>query len=223
MAAFASRARKVGMCSVGLATDPTYRALGQGGLTYRSQCARISFRLIQASGSRAILDATGAETLADGQFLALLDRPGLVQGMSANPSDEELVGYLGQRRLADVTRPAWLTGAAGEHNNPTSLLPTGQPPTTSHNWLLTSPGFAVATRQHSSQPVATSGEAPPFALPLDATRPPTPEEQTYIRQLYEETQSKNEVCRTLYGFKDGKTYRWVSLALEGGDTAVSAS
>jgi hypothetical protein len=94
LTAFASRARKVGMCSLGLATDPTYRALGQGGLNYRSQCGRISFRMFQAAGSRAILDQNGAEQLEESQFLALLDKPGVQTGVAANPDDDELARYL---------------------------------------------------------------------------------------------------------------------------------
>jgi hypothetical protein len=108
VAAFASRARKVGMCSVGLATDPTYRALGQGGLTYRSQCARISFRVMQAASSRAILDEGGAEALADGQFMALLASPGVVHGVTANPSDEELRSYLARNPAQTLAPPDWL-------------------------------------------------------------------------------------------------------------------
>jgi hypothetical protein len=41
LAAFASRARKVGMGSIGLATDPTFRALGQGGLSKNSICREL--------------------------------------------------------------------------------------------------------------------------------------------------------------------------------------
>jgi hypothetical protein len=111
LTAFASRARKVGMCSLGLATDPTYRALGQGGLNYRSQCGRISFRMFQASGSRAILDQNGAEQLEESQFLALLDKPGVQTGVAANPSDDELSRYLDrQTRQSGATglTPRWL-------------------------------------------------------------------------------------------------------------------
>jgi hypothetical protein len=68
------------MSSIGLATDPTYRALDQGGSKYRSQCGRVVFRMMQAASSRAILDEGGAEDLAEGQFLALLDQPGLPRG-----------------------------------------------------------------------------------------------------------------------------------------------
>ena len=112
IAAFASRARKVGMCSIGLATDPTYRALGQGGLNYRTQCARVSFRVMQSSGSRAILDETGAESLEQGQFMALLGEPGVVRGMTANPSDEELRSYLAYNQATALPPPAWLETAS---------------------------------------------------------------------------------------------------------------
>jgi hypothetical protein len=114
LTAFASRARKVGMCSLGLATDPTYRALGQGGLNYRSQCGRISFRMFQAAGSRAILDQNGAEQLEESQFLALLDKPGVQTGVAANPDDDELARYLHrQARQSGATglTPRWLPAA----------------------------------------------------------------------------------------------------------------
>jgi DNA segregation ATPase FtsK/SpoIIIE-like protein len=112
IAAFASRARKVGMCSIGLATDPTYRALGQGGLNYRTQCARVSFRMMQSSGSRAILDESGAETLEEGQFMALLGEPRVVRGMTANPSDEELRSYLAYNQAPVLPPPTWLETVA---------------------------------------------------------------------------------------------------------------
>jgi hypothetical protein len=111
LAAFASRARKVGMSSVALATDPTYRVLGQGGLTYRSQCARLTFRMREPGGSRAMLDRQGAETLADGHFLALLDAPELVQGTAAKPDDEELRHYLDAQPLRAYPHPSGWKGS----------------------------------------------------------------------------------------------------------------
>jgi hypothetical protein len=252
LAAFASRARKVGMSSVALATDPTYRALGQGGLNYRSQCGRVSFRMIQAAGSRAILDEKGAEALSDGAFMALLDRPGVVTGMAANPSDDELRNYLRQQPATPLAQPLWLPATTG-HNHPTTghnHLTTGHNhPTTGHNQFTTDiqpPIIQLTTSYNRSQPpnnhlqpahnhsqpaqlvvqpVATGCNQPqppilsqpqPVAttLPLSATRPPTPAERRYIRQLYGEMGSKNGVCRQVYGFKDGKVYGWVSAAIE---------
>jgi hypothetical protein len=125
LTAFASRARKVGMCSLGLATDPTYRALGQGGLNYRSQCGRISFRMFQAAGSRAILDQNGAEQLEESHFLALLDRPGVQQGVAANPDDNELVSYLQVQTSREYQHPQWLPvlNAGRGTGRPISNLP----------------------------------------------------------------------------------------------------
>jgi hypothetical protein len=110
LTAFASRARKVGMCSLGLATDPTYRALGQGGLNYRSQCGRISFRMFQSAGSRAILDQNGAEQLEENQFLALLSEPGVRAGVAANPGDGQLARYLARQAAVVRLPPRWLPG-----------------------------------------------------------------------------------------------------------------
>ncbi|MCP4995920.1 MAG: hypothetical protein GY934_19405, partial [Gammaproteobacteria bacterium] len=108
LATYASRARKLSMGSIGALTDPTYRILGTG-LNWREQCnARISFRVAKANVSRAVLDTDGAETLAEGQFLAMLGNHGLVRGVSANPGDADLAAYLGQHRVQPVTRQDWL-------------------------------------------------------------------------------------------------------------------
>jgi hypothetical protein len=172
LTAFASRARKVGMCSLGLATDPTYRALGQGGLNYRSQCGRISFRVFQAAGSRAILDQNGAEQLEGNQFLALLDKPGVQPGVAANPSDDELSRYLDRQ-----TRQS---GAAG-------LTP---------RWLPASVSRQVATplpidrlSAGSSQPSGQHGSPQSGPQPVDnqsPTRqvgPQPPHNQSLTRQV----------------------------------------
>lgn len=209
LAAFASRARKVGMSSVALATDPTYRALGQGGLNYRSQCGRLSFRMMQSSGSRAILDESGAETLGDGAFMALLNQPGVVHGMAANPTDDELRSYLHQQPATRLQQPVWLPATTGHNQTTTSV----QPLTTSHNHQQ--PPQPVATSTTAQQPRFQPQPQPVVAsLPLDATRPPTDFERDFIRQMYGEMQSKNAVCKHAYGFKDGKTYGWVSAAID---------
>jgi hypothetical protein len=231
LAAFASRARKVGMGSIGLATDPTYRALGQGGLNYRSQCGRVVFRMMQAAGSRAILDEGGAEALAEGQFLALLDQPGLLRGAAANPGDRDLTTYLESQQMAPIGDPGWLlkalpdngsshvvsppiirpelrTSSTTSHNRP-------QPDTTTYNWLQ-----PVATGHNqrqpgtlAAQPVVQPTVATP-ALPLDATRPPNSDEQALIRRMHADGLSKNQICRKIYGFKDGRTFSYVSSVID---------
>ncbi len=211
LAAFASRARKVGMCSLGLATDPTYRALGQGGLNYRSQCGRISFRMMQAASSRAVLDAGGAETLQAGQFMALLDQPGVMWGMSANPSDAELTAYLTRNPVQALPPPTWLSPLLSAARQPLQPAPTG---TTTPNQLQPVAAVAANATTHAQTP------QPPAQpqLPLDTLRSPTAVERAYMRRLYVDGLSKNGVCRAVYGFKDGKRYAWVSAALEEGES-----
>lgn len=108
LAAYASRARKLSMGSIGALTDPTYRVLGPG-LNWREQCtARITFRVAKAAVSRAVLDTNGAEQLEDGQFLAMLGNPNLIQGMATNPTDEELIAYLSQNPPPAPQLPDWI-------------------------------------------------------------------------------------------------------------------
>ena len=173
LTAFASRARKVGMSSMGLATDPTYRALGQGGLNYRSQCGRISFRMFQAAGSRAILDQNGAEQLEESQFLALLDAPGVQEGVAANPSDADLASYLTQRgHVAPCPAPYWLpalpdgqAGGGGAGNPTQDQSPVVAAPYISGQ--LTAAG-AVGQPPTYQPPAAPSRLATDLALSLDA-------------------------------------------------------
>jgi hypothetical protein len=67
--------------------------------------------MMQSSGSRAIFDESGAETLEQGQFMALLGEPRVVRGMSANPSDEELQAYLVHNQAPVLPPPTWLETA----------------------------------------------------------------------------------------------------------------
>ncbi len=108
LATYASRTRKLGMGSIGALTDPTYRVLGHG-LTWREQCtARMTFRVAKTAVSRAVLDSGGAENLEEGQFLAMLGTPQLIRGVAPNPTDEELITYLGTHPVSTTNRPEWL-------------------------------------------------------------------------------------------------------------------
>ena len=49
---------------------------------------------------------------------------------------------------------------------------------------------------------------------LDCSKPPTVEERAYLRQLFQQLGSKNQVCNAAYGYKNGKVYQWVTEALE---------
>ena len=219
------------MSSIGLATDPTYRALDQGGLNYRSQCGRVVFRMLQAASSRAILDEGDAEDLAEGQFLALLDQPGLLRGAAANTGDHELTAYLQSQSMTPISDFDWLLTAlpdnvAGQIVSPPIIRPELQasvttshnrlqPDATDHNWLQ-----PVATNDNwrqpdilAAQPVALPA-VPALSLPLDATRPPNSDEQAAIQQMCADGLSKNQICKELYGFKDRRTFRYVSVVLE---------
>ena len=144
-AAFASRARKLAMGSIGALTDPTYRILGDG-LNWREQCnARITFRVAKVNISRAVLDSEGAEALNEGQFLAMLGTPDLVQGVAAHPHDEDLIQFISQQLTPPLQQPEWLRPFI----DPSHQLNGGQP--TPHN-LTTAPS-AVIAQPHSHLPI----------------------------------------------------------------------
>ena len=195
LATYASRARKLSMGSIGALTDPTYRILGPG-LNWREQCnARITFRVAKANISRAVLDTNGAEALAEGQFLAMLGSH-LERGTAANPSDRELDTYLTQHPVTPITGQDWL------------LIPEGAEPP--------EPLEPVQTSSHPLEPTFTPEPEPVLtpSLPYNHDQPPTAVQQQYMQQLYTGGLSKNRICRQVYGFKNGKTYAWVTEAVE---------
>lgn len=49
--------------------------------------------------------------------------------------------------------------------------------------------------------------------PFPSERPPTPTEQAYVRQLFTLGFSRNRICATVYGFKNGKVLGWINEAL----------
>jgi hypothetical protein len=74
--------------------------------------ARITFRVAKAAVSRAVLDQSGAESLEEGHFMAMLGTPELVAGIAANPSDEELKQYLDQHPPTPTRQLDWIQIAA---------------------------------------------------------------------------------------------------------------
>jgi hypothetical protein len=56
-------------------------------------------------------------------------------------------------------------------------------------------------------------------FPLPSNRPPSPAEASALRQLYEQTGSKNEVIRRAYGSKNGAILGYVNQALNEGGAA----
>lgn len=107
-----SKGRKMGIMFLAATTDPTYRTLARPGLIVRDNCARLVFRVRDASVSRAALDMTGAESLGVHQFIAQLDTAP-VKGVAFHPSDDELRELLATRVVPALPAPQWLL-TAGE-------------------------------------------------------------------------------------------------------------
>ena len=63
---------------------------------------------------------------------------------------------------------------------------------------------------------AVTGSAVSVTFPLPTNRPPSPVEALALRQLYQQTGSKNEVIRQAYGSKNGVILGYVNQALNGG-------
>jgi hypothetical protein len=137
-----------------------------------------------------VLDSGGAETLEEGQFLAMLGSGELVKGVSANPTDAELKTYLSQSPVRPVIGQDWLLLTDG-----TEPVRTGSEP--------------LRTALFEEEPV------PNFRIPISHERAPTLEERQYMRFLHhQDGMSKNAICRMMYGFKNGQTYAWVTEAVE---------
>lgn len=72
----------------------------------------------------------------------------------------------------------------------------------------------VSVQKVSAQPV--TGSAVSVRFPLPTNRPPSPVEASALRELFEQTGSKNEVIRRAYGSKNGVILGYVNGALNGG-------
>lgn len=103
-----SKGRSMGLMFVAATTDPTYRTLAQQGLIVRDNCGRMVFRLRDMSSSMAALNAGGAESLTEHQFIAQLDG-GPVRGAAFCPSDDEIRAFLRERSVPVLPKPEWLT------------------------------------------------------------------------------------------------------------------
>jgi len=73
--------------------------------------------------------------------------------------------------------------------------------------------MTVSAREESDGEQA-SEQASQNSLRLDASRSPTAAEREQIRLLYQETGSKKQTVLRAYGFYNGKTFGFVSEALE---------
>jgi len=76
-------------------------------------------------------------------------------------------------------------------------------------------GFLPVSVQKTPERAVT-GSAVSVTFPLPTNRPPSPAEAQAIRQLFEQTGSKNAVIRQAYGSKNGVILGYVNQALNGG-------
>ena len=77
-------------------------------------------------------------------------------------------------------------------------------------------GAFLPVSVQKTAPRAVTGSAVSVRFPLPTNRPPSPAEAQAIRQLFEQTGSKNAVIRQAYGSKNGVILGYVNQALNGG-------
>lgn len=80
----------------------------------------------------------------------------------------------------------------------------------------------VALHQNRSRTVQ-NGSAELLSQPQEKLRTdcdPSAEERALIRRWYHQLGSKSAVCRTLYGYKNGKTMGYVTAAIEEAEQAI---
>lgn len=89
-----------------------------------------------------------------------------------------------------------------------------QPPQPVAQPVATASTEPVVPAQEPLPPVATQPQPVATSLPVVPARPLTAEEASEVqRWRYEEKLSLNELTRRVYGFKDGKTFRYIQDAL----------
>lgn len=99
--------RKSGVHLVLVVQSPTWQSFDLG---IRRNMTPIAFAVNDSDSSRTILDAPGAESLAQRRFLVKLDV--LTPGVAFDPSDEQLAGLLAARPVQQLPAPAFLTEPA---------------------------------------------------------------------------------------------------------------
>lgn len=120
-AIIASKGRKCGVMFAFASTTITGRVLPKMGLTVRDNCARVAYRLDNQAASYVSVGRGGAETLADGHFLAQLGR-GVIEGVGYTPDDEQ-VRSLVAKPVARVEQPDWLALPETAQTNEKEVAP----------------------------------------------------------------------------------------------------
>ena len=177
-----------------LSTQTTGKA---GGLTQdieQNLTARLIFGAADAAAGARYAGSGGlqVETVgtAPGDALLLLD--GQPQRVATGLCHDTWIASLPQ---GDLPAP-WLLPEPAEPAWTPSLLEAGQ---------------ALQGREGWPEPAPEPGY-------LDSSRPPAPEERARLRELYQETGSKNQTAYRAYGHKNGKVYQWITEALEETDS-----
>jgi hypothetical protein len=107
MTMIAREGRKVGMTFAAAIQEPTSASVD---LRFRRNCTRVAFLLGDKRSSEALIDMAGAESLAQGRFIARMGS--LVHGAGFAPSDDEIDAFLTERKIHVHPRPGWIDGTA---------------------------------------------------------------------------------------------------------------
>jgi len=182
-----------------LGTQTTGRA---GGLTQdleQNLTARLIFGAADAAAGARYAGSGGfqIETVgqAPGDSLLILD--GQPERVATGLCQDTAIAQLPGAELAKPWQNSQEQAGTGR---------TGQPASSSR-------AMTVSAREESDGEQA-SEQASQNSLRLDASRSPTAAEREQIRLLYQETGSKKQTVLRAYGFYNGKTFGFVSEALE---------
>ncbi len=100
----AAEGRKAGIHLALALQDPSHRSID---LRIRRNCTALSFRVKDDSASRLILGASGAESLPDRQFLAVMGVE-IIRGAAFAPEDGEIETFLDAHTVNALPELAWL-------------------------------------------------------------------------------------------------------------------
>lgn len=121
----------------------------------------------------------------------------------------------GTDAMVDAAVQRW--GSSGYKPVTKAVLPeVAEPVSTGYNHQ-NGAFLPVSVQKTAAQSV--TGSAVTVTFPLPTNRPPSPVEARALRQLYEQTGSKNEVIRQAYGSKNGVILGYVNQALNEGRIA----
>jgi len=128
IARIGNEGRKVGIRFAAALQDPTSKSMD---LRFRRNCTLVSFQLGDQAHSNAFLGSSGAEQLNEGRFMVRKDAVMIGGGFS--PSDDEILEYLGSRRVITAEPTRWIDSAVNDkkriepaHDGPAKMSETVQ-------------------------------------------------------------------------------------------------